>query len=118
MRADAWNNTGALVSRMNFALALSANKVPGVTVNWPAMLGADDSSMTPDAKDAMLEDKLLHERVSDRTRQTILTQISADAAQQEASLRQISVKGAKRDPLVARGLEKQPMAQQDSESAL
>jgi hypothetical protein len=120
MKADPWNNTGALVSRMNFALALSANKVPGVTVNWPGMLGADAELMTPEAKDAVLEDKLLHERVSDRTRQTILTQISGDAAQQEASLRQISVKGAKRDPLVARGLEEQQeaMVQPDSQSAL
>jgi uncharacterized protein (DUF1800 family) len=124
MKADPWNNTGALVSRMNFALALSANKVPGVTVNWPAMLGPgpaqDSDAMTPETKEAILEDKLLHERVSDRTRQTILAQISADAAQQEASLRQISVKGAKRDPLVARGGEKQQeaMAPPDSQSAL
>ena len=47
MKADPWNNTGALVSRMNFALALSANKLPGVTVEWPSVAGAggpgDDS---------------------------------------------------------------------------
>ena len=100
MRADPWNNTGALVSRMNFALALSANKVPGVTVNWPSMLGGDAAGMTPEAKDAVLESKLLHVTVSDRTRQTILSQVSADAAQQEATLKQIAVKGARRDPLV------------------
>ena len=119
MKADPWNNTGALVSRMNFALALSANKLPGVTVNWPSQLGPD--AMTPEAKDAALEDKLLHERVSDRTRQTILTQISGDADQQEASLRQISVKGAKRDPLTVHGLKQQqdtPPVERDSQSAL
>jgi uncharacterized protein (DUF1800 family) len=31
--ADAWVNTGALVSRMNFALRLASNKVPHVTVD-------------------------------------------------------------------------------------
>jgi uncharacterized protein (DUF1800 family) len=30
--ADAWVNTGALVNRMNFALQLASNKLPGVTV--------------------------------------------------------------------------------------
>jgi hypothetical protein len=45
-----------------------------------------------------------------------LAQISADSAQQEASLRQISVKGAKRDPLVARAVE--APVQPDSQSAL
>ena len=31
--AEAWVNTGALVSRMNFALALTANRVRGVRVD-------------------------------------------------------------------------------------
>jgi uncharacterized protein (DUF1800 family) len=120
MKAEDWNNTGALVSRMNFALALSANKVPGVTVNWPAVLGPDDQAMTPEAKDSALEAKLLHEPVSDRTRQTILAQISADADQQEASLRQIAVKGLKRDPLTVRGVQKQQATpvEADNQSAL
>jgi uncharacterized protein (DUF1800 family) len=120
MKADPWNNTGALVSRMNFALALSANKVPGVTVNWPALLGADDAAMSPEAKDAALESKLLHEPVSDRTRETILAQISTDTAQQEASLQQISVKGPKRDPLTGHGLNRQQDATVavDSQAAL
>ena len=30
--ADAWTNTGALVSRMNFALALASNRLPGIVV--------------------------------------------------------------------------------------
>jgi uncharacterized protein (DUF1800 family) len=30
--ADAWVNTGALVGRMNFGLALADNKIRGVTV--------------------------------------------------------------------------------------
>ena len=31
-RADAWVNTGALVSRMNFAVRLAGNKLPGAAV--------------------------------------------------------------------------------------
>ena len=30
--ADAWINTGALVSRMNFALQLANNRLPGIVV--------------------------------------------------------------------------------------
>jgi len=30
--ADAWVNTGALVGRMNFAVSLSGNKLPGIAV--------------------------------------------------------------------------------------
>ena len=36
--ADAWVNTGALVSRMNFALQLASGRVPGITVDVQAGL--------------------------------------------------------------------------------
>jgi uncharacterized protein (DUF1800 family) len=36
--ADAWVNTGALVSRMNFALQLASGKLPGVSVSQPSIL--------------------------------------------------------------------------------
>jgi hypothetical protein len=34
--ADAWVNTGGLVSRMNFALSLVQNRVPGVRIQLPS----------------------------------------------------------------------------------
>ena len=37
--ADAWVNTGALVGRMNFALALAGNKLPGVIVDSRRVVG-------------------------------------------------------------------------------
>ena len=40
--AAAWVNTGALVSRMNFAVDLTANRVRGVRVDLPAAVGASD----------------------------------------------------------------------------
>jgi uncharacterized protein (DUF1800 family) len=105
MRTDAWNNTAALVARMNFALALSTNRVMGVKANWDTLLASASPEQTSglanlpaEAKDTLLEDRILHMRVSDRTRQTILTQITADPRQQRASLNQVSSLNL-RDPL-------------------
>ena len=119
MKSDAWNNTAALIDRMNFALALASNRVAGVTTNWPAILGQHDTPLTPQAKASTLEENLLHISVSDRTRQTILAQISTDPDQQEASLRQVGIKDRKRDPLaVAARSHRDDLAGVDSESAL
>ena len=119
MKSDAWNNTASLIDRMNFALALASNRVAGVTTNWPAILGQHDTPLTPLAKAAALEENLLHISVSDRTRQTILAQISTDPDQQEASLRQVGIKDRKRDPLaIAARSHRDDLAGVDSESAL
>jgi uncharacterized protein (DUF1800 family) len=118
MKADPWNNTASLVARLNFALALSTNRVVGVKTDWPALLSASpaggqhlDSQMgaglksppdiAPQEKERLLEARLLHIEVSERTRSTILAQITSDPAQQEASLQQVAVKDRKRDPLAA-----------------
>jgi hypothetical protein len=114
MRADAWNNTAELISRMNFALALSSNRVSGVQADLPALIAAAASPSglqgpaapgqlgsrpDPAQTDSALEDKLLHMPVSDRTRRTILAQISAPPSEQQASLRQISARNGGRDLL-------------------
>lgn len=100
MRADPWNSTAALISRMNFALALASNRIVGIHTDLPALLGASaDQSLSPAAKDQMLEASLLHMNVSDRTRQAILAQINAPTEQQQASLRQITSKAGGRDSL-------------------
>ncbi len=39
--AITWVNTGALLNRLNFALALATNKVSGAQVDLPSRLGAD-----------------------------------------------------------------------------
>ena len=108
MRADPWNSTAALISRMNFALALSSNRVAGVHADLPALLAADTpkpsgddpvEGLAPDEKDRLLEDHLLHMNVSDRTRQAIMAQITAPPDQQQASLRQITAKQGGRDAM-------------------
>jgi uncharacterized protein (DUF1800 family) len=38
-QSEPWVSTGALVSRMNFALVMAADKLPGVTTDWTRLLG-------------------------------------------------------------------------------
>src|SRR5205807_71931 len=40
-KAEAWVNTGALMNRLNFALALAANKMPGVRVDPSCVASLD-----------------------------------------------------------------------------
>ena len=42
-KADVWINTGALMNRLNFALALAANKLPGVHGDVVALIPAERS---------------------------------------------------------------------------
>lgn len=71
---DAWQSTSALLNRINFALALGSNKLPGVKVDTNTMLG---SAEPPDAQAtvAALEHSLLAGDVSDKTHATIMKQI-------------------------------------------
>ena len=47
-KADAWVNTGALLNRMNFSLALTANRLRGAQVDMDSLLGSQrcDGSAT------------------------------------------------------------------------
>jgi hypothetical protein len=49
-KADAWVNTGALLNRLNFSLALAGNKMRGSRTDVAALLGAQTS---PEAKEAL-----------------------------------------------------------------
>ena len=68
--AEAWVNTGSLLARMNFALALSQNRITGVHVDLAGPLGDVDR-----AKPALVLDRiiaaLLHGEASPRTRQVL-----------------------------------------------
>ncbi len=82
--AETWVNTGDLVNRMNFALGLSSDRIPGVQTDWGRILGPTGSGMEPVAltassdagavKEEKLEFALLGLKVSDRTRSTVLQQ--------------------------------------------
>jgi uncharacterized protein (DUF1800 family) len=49
-KGDAWVNTGALLNRLNYSLALASNKVRGSRSDVPSLLGMDS---TTDAKAAL-----------------------------------------------------------------
>src|SRR5437667_5146790 len=49
-KAEAWVNTGALLNRLNFSLALAGNKVRGSRTDAASLLGVDTSA---DAKAAL-----------------------------------------------------------------
>jgi len=79
MKADAWVNSSALLSRMNFALGLAAGKVRGVAL--PATPWDADA---PDAQHALeaLEGSLLAGDVSPETHDAIRKQLDDPAISQ------------------------------------
>jgi uncharacterized protein (DUF1800 family) len=85
---EGWVSSNALISRMNFALVLSGNRLPGTKTNWPEMLGdASDVSVTshptPETEN-QLEAILLGQPAAEKTRATVMAQFDNPAAQQDA----------------------------------
>jgi uncharacterized protein (DUF1800 family) len=79
-RADVWVNTGALLNRMNFAVALVNNRLRGVAVDLAPIIGRNPPEIAA-ARDALVA-SLLSNEVSDATRATIekggeVTQVAA-----------------------------------------
>ena len=76
--AENWVNTGALLERMNFALALVSNRIPGTRVELSRLIN------NPKAGTSIEKEKLFDRFVttivggemSARTRETLLTQLS------------------------------------------
>jgi uncharacterized protein (DUF1800 family) len=99
-KAEDWVNTGALVSRMNFALVLSGGRIPGAQTEWAGELGIAapgvvKAGYAPEdvaAKERRLEGLLLGDPVSERTRQTVLAQAENDAVTEQAEA-QFDLKG-------------------------
>lgn len=54
-KAEAWVNTGALLNRLNFSLALAGNKVRGARTDVSALLGADSAADRKVALDRALQ---------------------------------------------------------------
>jgi uncharacterized protein (DUF1800 family) len=73
MKAEPWVNASALVSRMNFALALSTGKIKGIGIQQDFL--DSHASQHPGAILANLENELLADDVSRQTHETILKQM-------------------------------------------
>ena len=91
-----WVSTGALVDRMNFALSLAGNRLPGITVEWAPELDMStlDSGTppnqvipTPESEEARLEPLLVAGGVSATTRAAALQQFQAQSAQSSSDMR-------------------------------
>ncbi|HTY76305.1 MAG TPA: DUF1800 domain-containing protein [Candidatus Bathyarchaeia archaeon] len=72
--ADAWVNTGALLNRMNFALGLTANHVPGVRVDLGRVVGAADRAQPEKVLDVLLV-SVLHGQATPETRRVLVAQL-------------------------------------------
>jgi uncharacterized protein (DUF1800 family) len=69
-KAETWVNTGALLNRLNFALAVATNHTPGTTTNLEALLG-DAASRDPHAALSRAIDGFLDGQVAPQTRATL-----------------------------------------------
>jgi len=105
--ASDWVSTGALVNRMNFALTLASNKLPGIAITWSApaisfttqtteptdptgtvsithtpLISTTPLTLpTPAIEEQRLESLLVAGGVSDSTRSAVLQQFQAQSAQ-------------------------------------
>jgi len=103
--SEPWVSTGALVSRMNFALVMAGDKLPGVRTDWTKLLGAGagragmaglapalgtgsgSADVDPEvaAKERRLELVLLGQPLSERTRAAVLGQSNDSTAALQAA---------------------------------
>ena len=109
--SSAWVNTGALVDRMNFAVALAAGRLPGIKVNWTPETEvanlASGPAPDPATEEARLERMLLPGGASISTRSAALSQFEAQNARESAAVRPISAVRRFNGRLAPRQLERQ-----------
>jgi uncharacterized protein (DUF1800 family) len=102
--SSTWVSTGALVNRMNFALTMAANKLPGITYTWSAPAGSSTTQINdvggaatithspvsstspsslpaPAQEEQRLESLLVAGGVSESTRTAVLEQFQTQSAQ-------------------------------------
>ncbi|HSZ20846.1 MAG TPA: DUF1800 domain-containing protein [Candidatus Acidoferrum sp.] len=73
-KADAWVNTGALLSRMNFSLALTSNRLRGAQVDIDSLFGRDMAANPHATLDHAIQ-LLLGGQASQETRDTLEKQL-------------------------------------------
>ena len=83
-KAETWVNTGALLNRLNFSLALAGGRMRGGRVDVASLLGVDPSAEPRDALDRAIA-VLLAGQASPQTRATLEKQV-ADPKLIQASL--------------------------------
>jgi hypothetical protein len=98
--AENWVNTGALLERMNFALALVSNRIPGTRVDLSRLMG--DAKPGASIDKAKLFDQLVNVIVggemSAKTRETLLKQLSDQITMPPAARAQVASNTAPANP--------------------
>jgi uncharacterized protein (DUF1800 family) len=74
-RADVWVNAGALLARMNFALALTSGRYPNVTVELPALAAGADPRWPPAVLDRLLA-TIIADQAGPATRAVLAAQLA------------------------------------------
>ena len=79
--AESWVNTGGLLERMNFGLALASNRIPGTSVNLNRFVEGSTKSGSINQTKLMDEflNLILAGDISPRTRETLLQQMNQQA---------------------------------------
>lgn len=112
-KADPWVSTNALVNRMNFALSLAANRLPGISIAWDptetvsndtTTVEANPAAPDPQTEEARLESVLLAGGVSDSTRAAVLQQFEQQKEQNINASVTMPVIGADRQKFRARAV--------------
>jgi hypothetical protein len=85
MKNDAWASSSELVNRINFALALATNRIPGVAVSMDDLLGQDGPAMTDMQREARLEQVVLNGRASVDVHQAVVSSLSDPALETRAA---------------------------------
>nr|MBA3441290.1 DUF1800 family protein [Pyrinomonadaceae bacterium] len=79
--AEAWVNTGALLERLNFALALVSNRIPGTRVDLARFTGDVANAKVSQSDQARVVDQflnlILQGDVSPKTKETLMKQLNA-----------------------------------------
>ncbi|HZI20336.1 MAG TPA: DUF1800 domain-containing protein [Pyrinomonadaceae bacterium] len=81
--AEHWVNTGALLERMNFALALAGNRIPGVRVDLARLAGTGPQAGGGGERERVVERLvalLLNGELSPRSREALARQLSEQPA--------------------------------------
>jgi uncharacterized protein (DUF1800 family) len=104
-QSETWVSTNALINRMNFALSLAANRLPGITVTWdatpdansnPAISTVSIATPYPQSEELRLESLLLSGGVSDSTRSAVLQQFAQQSMKDLNNAASISIATATR----------------------
>jgi uncharacterized protein (DUF1800 family) len=104
--ASYWVNTGALLERLNFSLALVSNRIPGARVDLTRFVGEEAVSSRAVDQKAIVErflDVALQGDISPKSREVLLKQLTTQtdaplpAGPQDDETRETNVRAARRE---------------------